>query len=161
MESTGNQEIKPAGKIVPSSLDIGQIMALLPHRYPFLMIDRVLEIEDAQRILAVKNVSVNEPFFTGHFPGRPVMTGVMILEAMAQAAALLAHVSTNGVREGKTIFLVGANDFKWKRMVVPGDTLKIEVKSHKLTRPLWMMKAEATVEGKLVASGMLSAVESD
>ena len=125
------------------------------------MIDVVTEFVDGQLIVAKKNVSVNEPFFLGHFPNRPVMPGVMMLEAMAQAAAILALKSSDGVQPGKTVFLVGANDFKWKRMVVPGDTLTIRMEPVKKRRPLWIMKGEALVGTEVVASGSLSAVESD
>ena len=142
-------------------LDVCQIMKILPHRYPFLMVDKIVEFEDSVRIVGIKNVTMNEPFFTGHFPGRPVMPGVMVLEAMAQTAAILAHVSTEGVAPGKTVFLVGANEFRWKKMVVPGDTVRIEMTSHKKKRPVWVMKGVATVNGKVVASGMLSAMEAD
>ncbi len=148
-------------KEISVPIDVNEIRKVLPHRYPFLMIDRVVEAIDGDKIVTIKNVTVNEPFFTGHFPERPVMPGVMILEAMAQSAAFLAHVSSDGVLPGKTIFLVGANDFKWKKIVVPGDTLRIEMITYKKKRPLWMMKGEVTVDGKVVASGMLSAIESD
>src|SRR5882724_965675 len=106
-----------------SVMEQAEIQSLLPHRYPFLLVDRVQELDPDRRIVGIKNVSINEPFFQGHFPGRPVMPGVMILEAMAQTAALLAHASVEGVKKGKTVFLIGATDFKWKKQVMPGDTL--------------------------------------
>lgn len=136
-----------------------QILDILPHRFPFLMIDKVIEFEDNKRIVGIKNVTSNEPFFPGHFPGQPVMPGVMILEAMAQTAAILAKKSIDGVLPDKTVFLVGATDFKWKRKVVPGDTLRIEMVSVRKRRPLWIMAGEVTVDGKFVASGTLSAAE--
>ena len=141
--------------------DVRDIMRIIPHRYPFLMVDAVVELEDDQRIVGIKNVTVNEPYFQGHFPGRPVMPGVMILEAMAQTAALLAHISKDGVGPGKTVFLVGADEFKWKKMVLPGDTLRIEMTSHRKRRPVWVMRGRVTVNDKLVATGMLSAMEAD
>lgn len=139
--------------------DAMQIRAILPHRYPFLLIDRVVELVDNQKVVAIKNVTLNEPFFQGHFPDLPVMPGVLILEAMAQAAAILAKTSTDGVNPTKSVLLVGANDFKWKRKVVPGDTLRIEMRSVKKRRPLWMLDGEVTVNGKLVTSGKISAME--
>ncbi len=140
-------------------LDVTKIRELLPHRYPFLLIDRVLEIEDAQRIVAIKNVTINEPFFNGHFPERPVMPGVLILEAMAQAGGILARLSTDGLSEDKYVYLVGATDVKWRKQVLPGDTLRIELKVVKRRRPMWVLKGEVTVEGQLVAEGTVSAAE--
>lgn len=137
------------------------IQAILPHRYPFLLVDRVVEFEDNVRIVAIKNVTHNEPFFSGHFPGRPVMPGVLIVEAIAQAGAILAIESKDGVAKGKTVFLVGMTDFKFKRPVVPGDTLVIEMTSIKKRRPLWIMRGSVHVDGKLVAEGTISAAEAD
>lgn len=139
--------------------DANEILSILPHRYPFLMVDRIIEFVDNQRIVGIKNVTFNEPFFQGHFPGQPVMPGVMIIEAMAQTAAVLAKRSVDGVRPDKTVFLIGATDFKWKRKVVPGDTLRIVMESVKKRRPVWVMKGEVTVNGELVASGTVSAAE--
>lgn len=141
--------------------DANQILKILPHRYPFLLIDKIVEFEDDKRVVAIKAVSGNEPFFQGHFPGRPVMPGVLILEAMAQTGAILAHKSSDGVAPGKTVFIVGATDVKWKKMVVPGDLVKIELVSVKKRRPLWLMAATATVAGKVVASAQLSAMEAN
>lgn len=141
--------------------DGAQILQILPHRYPFLLIDKIVEFEDDKRVVAIKAVSGNEPFFQGHFPGRPVMPGVLILEAMAQTGAVLAHKSADGVAKGKTVFIVGASDVKWKKMVVPGDVLRIELNSVKKRRPLWLMEAVAKVGGKVVASASLSAMEAD
>lgn len=141
--------------------DIRQIQEILPHRYPFLMIDKIIELEDNKRVVGIKNVTINEPFFTGHFPGHPVMPGVMVLEAMAQTAAILAKTSTDGVLEGKTVYLIGATDFKWKRMIHPGDTLVIEMQSVKKRRPIWIMSGTVTVGGKVAVTGTLSAAESD
>ncbi len=141
--------------------DTVAIQRIIPHRYPFLFLDKVIEFVDNERIVGVKNVSINEPFFEGHFPGRPVMPGVIIMEAMAQTAAILAIESTDGVAKGKTVFLVGANDFKWKRQIVPGDSLRIEMVSQRKRRPIWIMSGQVTVDGELVASGTLSAAEAD
>lgn len=138
-----------------------RIQQVIPHRYPFLLVDKIVELVDNERVVGIKNVTVNEPFFTGHFPGRPVMPGVLIIEAMAQTAAILAIESTDGVKKGHTVFLVGASDFKWKRQVVPGDTLRIEMTSIRKRRPLWIMGGVVTVDGKLVASGTISAAEAE
>jgi beta-hydroxyacyl-ACP dehydratase FabZ len=135
------------------------IQNILPHRYPFLLVDKVTEFVDNHSLVAIKNVSVNEPFFVGHFPGRPVMPGVLVLEAMAQAGAILAKASSEGVPEGVSMFLVGVEEMKFKRQVVPGDTLRIDMEHTKRRRPLWFIKGVVTVDGKLVASGVLSAAE--
>lgn len=141
--------------------DANDVLKILPHRYPIILIDKVVAFEDDQRVVAIKAVSANEPFFQGHFPGRPVMPGVLILEAMAQTGAILAHKSADGVAAGKTVFIVGATDVKWKKMVVPGDVLRIELVSVKKRRPLWILAGTATVNGKVVASATLSAMEAD
>ena len=141
--------------------DLTRILKTIPHRYPFVLIDRVTEFEDGERIVAYKNVTFNEQFFQGHFPEKPVMPGVLILEAMAQTAAILAIDSTEGVMEGKIVYLVGADNVKWKKQVVPGDCIRIEMKSVKRRRPIWIMSGEVTVDGKVVASGTISAVESE
>jgi 3-hydroxyacyl-[acyl-carrier-protein] dehydratase len=141
--------------------DIQKIQEILPHRYPFLMIDRVTTFEDNQKVVAIKCVTMNEPYFTGHFPGRPVMPGVMILEAMAQAGAILALKSSEGVIPGKIIFLTGATDVRFKKQVTPGDVLRIEMRSVKKRRPLWIMEGEVTVNGKVVCSGSITAAEAD
>ncbi len=138
-----------------------QIQEIIPHRYPFLMIDRIVEFVDNERVVGIKNVTMNEPYFTGHFPGRPVMPGVMILEAMAQTGAILARRSQDGVGPNKTVFLVGATDCKWKRQVVPGDTLRIEMVSVRKRRPLWIMSGTVTVGDKVVATATISAAEAD
>ena len=141
--------------------DIQAIQEILPHRYPFLMIDRVIEFQDNESIVGIKCVTMNEPYFTGHFPGRPVMPGVMIIEAMAQAAAILAIRSNEGVLPGKTVFLTGADGLRFKKQVTPGDVLRIQMKSVKKRRPLWIMAGEVTVNGKIVCSGTLTAAEAD
>ena len=139
--------------------DCVKIQEILPHRYPFLMVDRVIEFVANQSIVAEKAVTVNEPYFVGHFPGKPVMPGVMVLEAIAQVAAILAKKSPDGIPPEKLIYLVGADKFRWKRMVVPGDVLRIEVKFQRVRRPIWNITGEVTVEGKLVCSGEVMAAE--
>ena len=137
--------------------EIRRVLDLLPHRYPFLLVDRILEL-DKDHVTAIKNVTFNEPFFQGHFPGRPVMPGVLLVEAMAQAGAFitLGHLGPNH----KTLFmLAGIDKVRFRRPVIPGDQLKIEVKAVKIHRPLWRMAGEARVNGELAAEAELSAME--
>lgn len=132
------------------------LLKLLPHRYPFLMVDRVVEISDAHAV-TLKNVTHNEPFFNGHFPGMPVMPGVLILEALAQSAALLAIRILAG---GPHFFmLTGLDKVRFRRRVVPGDQLRMEVRVLRQHRPLWKMHAEARVDGELAAEAEVSAME--
>jgi 3-hydroxyacyl-[acyl-carrier-protein] dehydratase len=138
-------------------MDINEIAKWIPHRYPFLLIDRVIELVPNSHIIGIKNVTANEQFFQGHFPGHPVMPGVLIMESMAQAAAVFARYSEAQLVQGKTFYLVGADSFKWKKQVLPGDTLQIHMRSVKKRNPLWIMEGEVTVEGKVVASGTISA----
>ena len=134
-------------------MDIHKVLTLLPHRYPFLMIDRVLEIEAHQRILAIKNVTYNEPFFNGHFPIRPVMPGVLIVEAMAQATALLAMESNPETVSETSIYLfVGIDRARFKRQVEPGDQLQIEMYQKTLKRGIGFFSGSATVDGKVAAT---------
>ena len=140
-------------------MDIREILKYLPHRYPFLMVDRILEMEPGTRIVGIKNVTYNEPFFQGHFPGKPVMPGVLICEAMAQVGAILAHSSSLLTEEGKVFMLTGLDRIKIKRAVEPGDQLRLELTSVKRRGSYWKMVGEATVDGKLVARGELSAME--
>lgn len=144
-----------------SIIDVVEIQRIIPHRYPFLLVDRIIEFVDNQKVVGIKNVTANEYFFQGHFPGKPVMPGVLILEAMAQTAGILAKLSTDGVADDKTMYFVGANDVRWKRQVVPGDTLRIQMTTIKKRRPLWMMAGQVTVEGKLVAEASISAAEAN
>jgi 3-hydroxyacyl-[acyl-carrier-protein] dehydratase len=142
-------------------LDVRKILSAIPHRYPFLLVDRIINLVDNQELTCIKNVSFNEPFFQGHFPGRPVMPGVLQVEAVAQACALLAKLSTKGVPAHKVILLVGLDGVKFKRQVVPGDTLTITVKFQKKRGPLWILEGEATINGEFVMSATISAVEAD
>ncbi len=141
-----------------SSPDLAGLLRRLPHRYPFLMVDRVLELGDG-RVLTLKNVSIDEPFFNGHFPGRPVMPGVLVVEAMAQSGALLALGMTSAEHPGALFMLTGIDRLRLRRPVVPGDQLRMEVRLLKYHRPLWKMQAEARVDGELVATAELSAME--
>ncbi len=136
--------------------NLDRFIGLLPHRYPFLLIDRVLEL-DGERTLTLKNVTVNEPFFTGHFPSLPVMPGVLIVEALAQSAAILA-LGIIGSRRSLFV-LTGIDKVRFRRRVVPGDQLKMEVNLVKHHHPLWKMHGEARVDGDLAAEADLSAME--
>ncbi len=137
-------------------LDINQIMKILPHRYPFLMVDRIPEIEIGKRIVGLKNVSVNEPFFQGHFPGHPVMPGVLIIEAMAQVAGILAYQSDESLRD-KVTYFVGIDNARFRKPVVPGDQLRFEIEATGCKRGIWVFTAKAFVEGKLVTEAELKA----
>lgn len=138
-----------------------EIAALLPHRFPFQFIDRVLEFEDGVRIVALKNVSINEPFFRGHFPEQPLMPGVLICEALAQAGALLAHRSTDGVGPGRVGVLAGLDRVRFRRPVLPGDQLHLEVVLLKRRRPMWKMRGTARVDGQVAAEAELSLMETE
>jgi len=129
-----------------------QIMEALPHRYPFLLIDRVTACTAGQSIVALKNVTSNEPFFQGHFPGRPVMPGVLVIEAMAQAGGILSHVTLIDVEPKPLFFLAGVNKARFRRTVLPGDQLVIEVKVEHVKRGIWFYNCEAKVDGKLAVA---------
>ena len=137
------------------TFDIQEILGLLPHRYPFLLIDRVVEFERAKRLVAIKNVTINEPFFQGHFPGYPIMPGVLIIEAMAQAGAIIMmHEIAD--REKKLAVFTGIERAKFRRPVTPGDQLRIEVDVLAFKSRLGRMEAKAFVEGKLACQATLT-----
>lgn len=133
-------------------LDILQIQELLPHRYPFLLVDKVIECEPKGRLLACKNVTFNEPFFQGHFPKNPVFPGVLMLEALAQATALLTAQSDDQFGPGTTYFLAGIDKARFKKQVGPGDQLMLEVTFLKSRRNIWSFECRAEVDGELAAS---------
>jgi 3-hydroxyacyl-[acyl-carrier-protein] dehydratase len=141
------------------ALDINRITELLPHRYPFLLIDRVLELELGKRVRVLKNVTFNEPFFTGHFPGKPVMPGVLMIEALAQAAAILAYTSQPKSADGKQqiVYLAGVDNARFKRIVIPGDQLILDVVQDRIVRNIGKFSCRATVEGQLAAEATLIA----
>lgn len=140
-----------------ASVEQAEIQALLPHRYPFLLVDRVKEFEPHQRIVGFKNVTVNEPFFQGHFPGRPVMPGVLIIEAMAQTAGVLVFKSGGPV--GKTVmYLTGIDEAKFRRPVVPGDQLRFEIEVLKKRPPFWKMQGKAYVDNEVVCEAVVTAM---
>ena len=137
-------------------MDINEIREYLPHRYPFLLVDRVLELEKGDSIVAIKNVTVNEPFFNGHFPDHPVMPGVLIVEAMAQAAGILGFKTMDKKpQDGSIYYFVGSDKLRFKRPVVPGDQLKLEAKVISERRGIWKFDVQATVEGDLVSSATI------
>ncbi len=133
-------------------IDIHKIREILPHRYPFLMVDRVLDYTLGERLIAVKNVTINEPFFQGHFPERPVFPGVLILEALAQASALLASQSVDDIEEDIIFLFAGVDKARFKRPVEPGDQMMLEVEQTNYKRLIWKYSTKATVDGKLAAS---------
>ncbi len=138
------------------SMDIHQVLKHLPHRYPFLLIDRVTQYEQGKSLSALKNVTFNEQFFSGHFPARPVMPGVLILEAMAQATGILAFRSTDTLpRDGTLYYFVGIDNARFKRPVEPGDQLHIDVEVLRNVRNIWRFNARASVDGELAASATI------
>ena len=139
-----------------TTMDIHQILRKLPHRYPFLLVDRVLEIEKGKRIVALKNVSINEPFFGGHFPHRPVMPGVLMLEALAQAAALLAFETLGATPDDNTVYyFVGIDGARFKRPVEPGDQLTLDVTLDRLRSGIFKFSARALVGAELAVEAEL------
>lgn len=138
------------------TIDIIKILDLLPHRYPFILVDRVLDYKSLDYLIALKNVTINEPFFMGHFPGKPIMPGVMMLEALAQASAILSNLSRIP-KEGHEFiyFFAGIDNARFKQIVVPGDQLRLEVKLIGHKRDFWRMHGEVLVDDKLVCSADL------
>mgnify|MGYP003457025765 CR=1 FL=1 len=138
------------------TLDINAIRATLPHRYPMLLVDRVLELEPGVRIKAIKNVTINEPFFPGHFPHYPVMPGVLIIEAMAQAAAILSFKTLDQKSDANTVYyFVGIDGARFKKPVCPGDQLRLEVSITFFKRSIWKFAAKALVDGQIAAEAEL------
>jgi 3-hydroxyacyl-[acyl-carrier-protein] dehydratase len=142
-------------------LDINEIMNILPHRYPFLMVDRVVEMEPGKRIVGIKNVTINEPFFQGHFPGHPVMPGVLIVEAMAQVAGILAYLSSDDEIRKKVCYFMSIDNARFRKPVVPGDLLRLDMESTMNRRGIWGFSGKAYVEDKLVADAELKATFAD
>ena len=143
------------GNTLSRPVEAGDIETYLPHRYPFLLIDRVLEmaVEPEKRLIGVKNISVNEPFFSGHFPGNPIMPGVLMIEAMAQAAGMLAHLDAEiEGKKGELYYLIKVDNARFTQVVVPGDQLILDVIQKRIKRRMGWYECQASVEGKRVAS---------
>ncbi|HEV8341052.1 MAG TPA: 3-hydroxyacyl-ACP dehydratase FabZ [Candidatus Binatia bacterium] len=140
-------------------LDIKEIFKRLPHRYPFLLVDRIVEMEGNQRIVGIKNVTMNEGFFQGHFPNRPVMPGVLICEALAQVGAIFAFSLRRTMDDNRVFVLTGLDRVKFKRTVEPGDQLRLELSSVKRRGSFWKLRGVASVDGKVVAQAEISAME--
>ena len=140
-------------------LDVLKIQQLLPHRYPFLLVDRVVEFEANKRILGIKNVTINEPFFQGHFPGHPVMPGVLVIEALAQAGGILTQLSHQSAATDKLFYLVKIDNAKFSRMVVPGDRLELHVELKRTIRNMALYQGIARVDGEQVACAEILCAE--
>ncbi len=139
-------------------MDMAAIQAVLPHRYPFLFVDRVVEMEPMKRLVALKSVTMNEPFFAGHFPGHPVMPGVLILEALAQAAGLLVKSSMTGSVQDKVTYLMAIDGARFRRPVLPGDRLELRVEVLKHKGDVWKEKGTALVDGEVAAEAEFMAM---
>ncbi|MCB1632099.1 MAG: 3-hydroxyacyl-ACP dehydratase FabZ [Pseudomonadales bacterium] len=137
-------------------LDINEVMNILPHRYPFLLVDRIIGFEGETKCTGIKNVTINEPFFQGHFPGHPVMPGVLIIEAMAQAAGILGFRTMNKKpADGSIYYFVGADDLRFKRPVVPGDRLQLEASIVTEKRGIWKFACRSTVDGQMACEATI------
>ena len=141
-------------------IEIKEILTVLPHKYPFLLVDRILEIEPGKRIVGIKNVSYDEPFFSGHFPGRPIMPGVLIVEAMAQTAGVLAFKSLPEQDQGKKkpVYFLGIDHVRFRKPVVPGDQLRLELEITRHRQAIWGFQGKALVDQTLVAEADLLAM---
>jgi 3-hydroxyacyl-[acyl-carrier-protein] dehydratase len=135
-----------------------RILAMLPHRYPILLIDRIVEIDVGERAVALKNVSINEPQFQGHFPGHPIMPGVLLIEAMAQAAAALVVASLGEAAEGRLVYFMTIENARFRKPVVPGDQVRITVTKNRQRGPVWKFKGECTVDDALTTEASFSAM---
>ncbi len=138
-------------------MDIQHIMKHIPHRYPFILVDRILEMEPKKRVVGLKNVTMNEPFFQGHFPGTPIMPGVLILEAMAQTSGVLAITSLEKGKEGALMYFMGLDQVKFRKMVVPGDQLIMELEILKQRAKIMKLAGVAKVDNQVVAEAQLMA----
>lgn len=142
-------------------MGLSEIQEVLPHRYPFLLVDRILELELGRRIVGLKNVTINEAFFAGHFPGHPIMPGVLLIEAMAQVGGVLLMRTLNVKAEKKVIYFTGIDKARFRKPVLPGDTVRVEVGILHLRGQMCRMRGQALVEGKVVAEAEVSAVVVD
>ncbi len=153
--SGGDENMSEA--IIPENIDILEILRLLPHRYPFVMIDKILSVVPMKSVTGLKNVTINEPFFQGHFPGRPVMPGVLILEGMAQTGGMMAFYSAPENIGTKLLYFAGIDKARFRKPVIPGDQLLFHLEMVKYKRGIFVMTGEAHVDGKLVAEAELMA----
>jgi len=144
-----------------SKINIGEIFKILPHRYPFLLVDKILECKLGESIKGLKNVTINEPFFQGHFPGQPIMPGVLILEAMAQVGGILAYLSNEEEMKNRLFYFIGLDRVRFRKTVVPGDQIIFDLTMLKRKMKMYIMAGRATVDGKLVAEAELMAAMSD
>jgi len=143
---------------VPTTADIHLIQKCIPHRYPFLLIDKVVDIEAGQQAVGIKNVTINEPHFQGHFPSTPIMPGVTIIEAMAQTSAVMVALTLDLVGKDALVYFMGIDKAKFRRKVVPGDVLKLQVTTKRGGSKIWKFEGQATVDGQLAASAEFSAM---
>jgi 3-hydroxyacyl-[acyl-carrier-protein] dehydratase len=148
----------PAGETAGSTLDIAHIMRCIPHRYPFLLVDRLEQVVLGESAVGIKNVTVNEPFFQGHFPGHPVMPGVLIVEAMAQTAAVLVMTTLGEGAMGRVVYFMSIEGAKFRRPVMPGDVLRIHIAKERQRGPVWKFHAQAKVDGVIAAEASYAAM---
>ena len=142
-------------------MDINAIMKILPHRYPFLMVDRIIELEQGKRCVGIKNVTINEPFFQGHFPQHPVMPGVMIIEALAQVAGIMAYMASDEETKKKVSYFLSIDNARFRKPVFPGDQLRLEIETTMQRRGIWGVSAKAYVGETLVTEADLKATFAD
>ncbi|MCX7360590.1 MAG: 3-hydroxyacyl-ACP dehydratase FabZ [Alphaproteobacteria bacterium] len=145
----------------PTAVDIRRILQMIPHRFPMLMVDRVIDMHLDHSAVGIKNVSINEPFFQGHFPGEPVMPGVLVVEAMAQTAAVLVVATYGQQSEGKLVYFMSIDGVRFRRPVFPGDRLELHVEKIQSRASVWKFSGKAMVEGKLVAEATFAAMIRD
>lgn len=146
------------GGVTVKSIDIARIMRMIPHRYPFLMIDRVVDLVSGESCIGIKNVSINEPFFQGHFPQHPVMPGVLVIEAMAQTAAVIVVEKLGFENEGKLVYFMTIEEARFRRPIGPGDQIRIHCRKERSRGNVWKFSAEAQVDGVLCAEATFSAM---
>jgi 3-hydroxyacyl-[acyl-carrier-protein] dehydratase len=151
-------EAKEAESKGTTTIDVQRIMEMIPHRYPFLMIDRVVDVVPDRSATGIKNVTINEPYFQGHFPARPVMPGVLIIEAMAQTAGVLVMHTVGQIAEGKLVYFMSIDSARFRRPVVPGDVLRLEVQKERHRGHVWRFRGEAKVNGELMAEATYTAM---
>ncbi|ACI98611.1 3-hydroxyacyl-ACP dehydratase FabZ [Rhodospirillum centenum] len=156
MDATAENKTPPQQTV--TELDILRIMQMIPHRYPMLLIDKVVDIVTGESCTGIKNVTINEPFFTGHFPARPVMPGVMIVEAMAQTSAVLVMHSLGESAEGRLVYFMTIDEARFRRPIVPGDRIEIKVQKQQNRRNVWRFRGEAWVDGTLCAEAVYAAM---